>query len=172
WVSRALTVALVRLVRALERVTFCPNYMVTTAHLELGPRDFFSAHEFAQMAPLTGGDTYRRLLRQNSWVGAFLPNAFVPLVQTAQLLPEIGAGDCKRLLEDAGGGACGDLAEDWERRRKVRRLTARAEREGGIVAFTPDECRGHFGNRAAQVAAAYSDRLARYGVAPPAGFVE
>jgi hypothetical protein len=47
-------------------------------------------------------------------------------------------------------------------RRKVRRLSRRLEREGGSVAFSPDECRGHFAAHDARILAAYRQRLAEY----------
>jgi hypothetical protein len=48
-------------------------------------------------------------------------------------------------------------------RRKVRRLSRRLEREGGSVAFSEDECRGHFAAHDARILAAYRQRLAEYG---------
>ena len=50
--------------------------------------------------------------------------------------------------------------ERWEMRRKIRRLTARAAREGGSLAFSETECRGHFAAHDVRVLAAYAQRAA------------
>jgi hypothetical protein len=168
WLTRALVIAVVRLAAAVSRVTLCPNYLVTLRHPELGPSDFFSAHEFAQMRPLAGAAAFRLVLRHNSWVAGYLPNAFVPLVADAQGIPDAQPGQARADIEGILGGRRADRLEAWERDRKTARLLRRAEREGGRVAFTADECRGHFGGHELRIAAAYRERLARYGVAVPA----
>jgi hypothetical protein len=53
-----------------------------------------------------------------------------------------------------------DPFERWEMARKVRRLRARQEREGGSVAFSVHECRGHFAAHDARILAIYSERVA------------
>jgi hypothetical protein len=45
-------------------------------------------------------------------------------------------------------------------RRKIRRLTARAAREGGSLSFSELECRGHFAAHDLRVLAAYAQRAA------------
>ena len=51
--------------------------------------------------------------------------------------------------------------ERWEMRRKIRRLTARAAREGGSLSFSEVECRGHFAAHDVRVLAAYAERAAQ-----------
>jgi len=45
----------------------------------------------------------------------------------------------------------------------VRRLTQRLEQEGGSIAFSEHECRGHFAAHDARILAAYRQRLAKFG---------
>jgi hypothetical protein len=53
-----------------------------------------------------------------------------------------------------------DPCERWEMARKVRRLRARQAREGGSVAFSVHECRGHFAAHEARILATYAERVA------------
>lgn len=78
-------------------------------------------------------------------------------------------GERLRWTERALHSSLGDRLEAWERERKVRRLQQRAQREGGSVVFTPDACKGHFGDRDRRIVAAYRERLDRLGVPYPPG---
>lgn len=162
WLTRGLVVLLTRLAAA-GGVELCPNYLVTGTNLELRQQDLFSAHELAQMAPLAGATIYQRFLERNPWAARRLPNAFPHPAAASIAHP----GRVLRWAEGLLGTTVGSRIEDWERERKVRKLLQRAAREGGAVAFTPHECKGHFGDRNRQVAVAYRERLDRFGVAAP-----
>lgn len=56
----------------------CLNMFVDEVHLAVPPseRNLFTAHEVVQMKPLWSRDgVYQRFLRENLWVGKFLPNS-------------------------------------------------------------------------------------------------
>jgi hypothetical protein len=66
WIARRVIVLLVRLAR-LFGDDLCPNYVISESKLSLDQRDLFTAHELAQMVPLSGQRVYRAMLRQNDW---------------------------------------------------------------------------------------------------------
>ena len=65
----------------------CPNTCLGEDRLEITARNLYMAHQIIHVAPLWRADVYARFLRQNGWVGAFLPNAY------AQRLLEATEGD-------------------------------------------------------------------------------
>src|SRR5260370_36997232 len=74
WLCRAIVVGLVR-TAALRGVELCPNYFLSERALVLDERNLFTAHEAAQMVPLTGIETYQRMRTLHRWTETFLPNA-------------------------------------------------------------------------------------------------
>lgn len=160
WLCRLLVLTVVKLA-ARRGYGICPNFLLSTDHLRLSQRNLFTAHEIVQMVPLDPGAWYRLFLDANGWVKEFLPNALAPSSPAGQRNPRrplparVAAGLLSTRLFDP--------VERWEMMRKVRRLSARLEREGGSVAFSAHECRGHFAAHDAQVLAAYRVRLAQYG---------
>jgi hypothetical protein len=171
WLCRLLVLAVVRFA-ALRGHELCPNYLLATDRLALEDRNVFTAHEVTQMVPLHGAPWYRAFLAANPWVNAILPNAS----DADARAPNVREPDKRR----HGAGSRGlaswptrlaaallatplfDPLERWERERKVRRLTRRAQQEGGNVVFSADECKGHFAAHDQRVLAAYEERIARY----------
>ncbi|MBI3978921.1 MAG: hypothetical protein HY331_12110 [Chloroflexi bacterium] len=153
WLCRGLVVLIARFAVPLG-FGLCPNYLVTTDRLELADRNCYTAHELVQMVPLHGSAVYRRLWDANPWLADYLPNA-QPYSGTD---PTDGrTAGMRALVERVLAGPVGDRLERWEQQRKIRRLTARATREGGSTAFSPRECRGHFADHGRRV----MDELAR-----------
>jgi len=161
WLCRLLVLAVVKLA-ARRGYVLCPNFVLSTDHLRLSERNLFTAHEVVQMVPLERNPWYRAFIEANGWVADFLPNAFVG--QTAEARPGSVRRMPARLVAGLLSAQVFDPLERWEMRRKVRRLSRRLEREGGSVAFSENECRGHFAAHDARILAAYRQRLAQYGV--------
>lgn len=161
WLCRLLVLGVVKLA-ARRGYVLCPNFLLSTDHLWLSERNLFTAHEVVQMVPFERNHWYRAFIEANGWVADFLPNAFAG--QTAEARPGFVRPMSARLVAGLLSARVFDPLEQWEMRRKVRRLGRRLEREGGSVAFSKDECRGHFAAHDARILAAYRQRLAEYGV--------
>jgi hypothetical protein len=158
WLCRLFILAIVRLA-ARRGTELCPNFLISTDHLRLSGRNLFTAHEVSQMVPLTPTPWYDAFLDANGWVRDFLPNAFSK-ESTAEAT--LDGGPAGRVLTRVLSSRLFDPVERWERERKVRRLAARHQREGGSVAFSAHECRGHFAAHDARILAAYRERLAEF----------
>jgi len=160
WLCRLLVLGVVKLAARRGHV-LCPNFLLSTGRLPLSERNLFTAHEVAQMVPLEPSPWYRALIDANVWVADFLPNAFAG--KTPEAGPCVPPRSRGSQLEELLSARFFDRIERWEMRRKVRRLSLRLHREGGSVAFSPDECRGHFAAHDTRVLAAFRQRLAEYG---------
>lgn len=155
WLCRALIVGVVRLA-AVQGVELCPNYFLSERALVLEERNLFTAHEVAQMVPLAGTAIYQQLRELNRWTNQFLPNATGTPRRIASL--ESRAKRTVRLLESTlRSGICNPL-EQWEMRRKVRKLGTRGHGHAE-AAFGPDWCKGHFGDHGQVTLARYAERL-------------
>jgi hypothetical protein len=158
WLCRLFVLGVVKLA-ARQGYVLCPNFLLSTDHLRLSERNLFTAHEVVQMVPLERNPWYGAFIEANGWVTDFLPNASAR--ETA------GPGSTKWLAARLAAGLLSarvfDPVERWEMRRKVRRLRRRLEREGGSVAFSEHECRGHFAAHDARILAGYRRRMAEYG---------
>ena len=154
WLCRLLVLAVVR-VAALRGHRLCPNFLLSTDALELRGRNLFTAHEIAQMVPLRATEWYAKFMDANRWALDFLPNA-----QTGRDRLSRGEGVFNRVATWLLATRMFAPLERWEMRRKIRRLSARAAREGGSLSFSEVECRGHFAAHDVRVLAAYAERAA------------
>lgn len=155
WVCRALIVGLVRLA-ALRGTELCPNYFLSEQALVLDDRNLFTAHEVAQMVPLTGMTTYQRLRALNRWTDTYLPNAGGAPRRVAPV--EASVRRTRRLLERTlRSRLCGPL-ERWEMTRKMRKLGKRGYAHVE-AAFGPDWCKGHFGDHGHLTLSRYEERM-------------
>ncbi len=160
WLARGLVILVVRLARQMG-TELCPNYVLSEHRLHLDERSLFTAHELAQLVPLHGLDTYRRLLEDNAWMADYLPNA-LPRGMSMDGIGWLGRTG-QWLLETALAGSIGDAVERWERERKIPRLLQAAEQQGGgEVTYTPDLCKGHVDDHASVVRDLYMERLAKH----------
>jgi hypothetical protein len=126
-------------IAALEGVTLCPNYMVTTNALEFQERSLYVAHELAQMIPLSSPDIYDQIRCLNAWTDGYLPNA-QGMPQPCLELKD--SPRWQRLVEAALAVLPVDRFERWEMKRKIRRLSR--EQAGNPEAFfSADVCKGH-----------------------------
>lgn len=171
WLCRLLVVAMVKLA-ARRGHRLCPNFLLDTDHLSLRERSLYTAREVAQMVPLERTRWYRAFIDANDWARELLPNAIDSLDRARHSLDRAPEAEPRaplvsRLAAWALATRVFDPLERWEMRRKIRRLEARARREGGSVAFSAHECRGHFAAHDARVLAAFAARAARYDAVPP-----
>jgi hypothetical protein len=176
WLCRALVIGIVRMAR-LDGDELCPNYFVSERQLVFDERNYFSAREVAQMVPLYGLETYRRVRARNAWVDGFLPQADgipVPEHSSArQGQAEVEPGALLAVVKRAGErllrGRLGAALDRREMERKTRQLRREAERRGGNVDFSADVCKGHFDQHDNWIMLRFRDRLAAHGLTVPMG---
>ena len=165
WICRRALILLVRVARLLGD-DLCPNYVLAQPNLELDQRDFFTAHELAQMVPVYGLNTYHRMLEANAWAWKYLPNALHhrPLGDIPVRRGILRSG-VERLLSLG-------YFNSWERW-ELRRMQAKLKPEIGEIAevvCSPTQCKGHTGLHRRRVIARYAQRLEELGladIAPP-----
>lgn len=166
WTVRAFILALGRL---LPGPTLCPNYVLSESALTLSPRDLYRAREIAQMVPLHGVQTYRRMLEANSWARTYLPNAFDDGrldARAARVLSSRVKGGLERIADAAGIAAL----ERWERERRIRRAWTTGRLPNASAILDEQQCKAHYGDHGAMIIRRYEGALARFGLAAePAG---
>jgi hypothetical protein len=189
WLCRRALILCVRLAR-LFGDDLCPNYIVSEADLELDQRDFYTAHELAQMVPVTGEAVYRKMLGVNAWAARYLPSAFASNdgprrrvrpqgvstkgvstkgvstkgVSTKGVNSRPEAGHLlQRAVERLLSLPVFDRWERWELRRlqtKLRPVIGAAAE----VACSPSQCKGHTGLHRQNVMVRYRQRLGELGL--------
>jgi glycosyltransferase involved in cell wall biosynthesis len=161
WTCRALVIGLVYLAR-LTGVELCPNYLIacSDAALTLTQRNLYAAREFAGMRLVWGQAEYWHLQALNSWVYGFLPQAEAYSYGQTPLLASDTPGKpghwLKRVGEKLLRGRLGEKFEQWEQR-KITRFNSRG---GTEACFSPDLCKGHFGNYGQETLLAFAERCA------------
>jgi hypothetical protein len=162
WLARAGAIAVVRYAAG-RGDELCPNYFLSDHVLEMDTPDLYSAHELAQMVPVTGIEVYRALRAANPWTNALLPNAGGPPFAPPLRRPVMRR--LRPLAEQVLRTPVGGGLEAWERSRKVARFRARAVAAGVSEAgFGPDRCKGHFDGHAARIRDAYEARIGALGI--------
>lgn len=153
WLARLMIVGVVRSAAPRGDV-ICPNYLLTENALEFDDRNLYTAHEVAQMVPISGFATYRRLRELNTWIEEYLPNTGGPPRYVRA--PSRGR-PARALVEAALRTGVGDRLERWEMRRKVRKL-AGDDAHHPETAFSPDRCKGHVDGHGERVLAMFAER--------------
>jgi hypothetical protein len=159
WLCRAIVVGLVR-TAALRGVELCPNYFLSEQALVLDERNLFTAHEVAQMVPLSGLQIYQRMRTLNRWTDTYLPNAGGHPRRVAPVEPR--PRRTRRIVESALRSRLASPFERWEMARKMRKLGQRSNGHAE-AAFGPDWCKGHFGDHGHLTLARYDERLQALG---------
>lgn len=165
WLARAFAIMLVRLVRQ-RGVVICPNYVLAESALEQEKRDLFMAHEVAQMVPIYGDQVYRAMRARNAWVIETLPNATEPFFTEPERLPVRGWSWVKRGIEFLLGGWLGDVLENWEYHRKLRRFSAAMQTPNHAALLDASHVKGHFQDHGHPVMQQYEQRLRQYKLEP------
>lgn len=136
WICRRLLIICVRLARLLGD-ELCPNYIVSADRTAVDQRDFFTAHELAQMVPIVGPALHRKMLLANSWAFSYLPHGFSPVNLPFDKAPT--KQRCKSLAERLLRGRLFDRWESWE----MQRLSATSEEGDAEVEYSEEQCKGH-----------------------------
>ncbi|HEY3312245.1 MAG TPA: hypothetical protein VGK00_11455 [Anaerolineales bacterium] len=157
WLCRLLVLGIVRLA-SWRGVNLCPNYLLSQNVLAFSEHNLYSAHEFAQMVPLSGDQVYRQMWDLNPWVRDFLPN--LDQVHPALLKPVETplASWIKSVLEALLLTPPLAWLERWEMQRKIRKLTL--ENSGNPeTGFSADLCKGHSNRHGWRTRTAFQTRL-------------
>lgn len=168
WLCRAFAILAVRLA-ARRGVSLCPNYLLSERALVFRERNLYTAHELAQMIPISGAPVYRQIRTLNAWTDAWLPNANDPPQLSTEAPGEVGSrlGRTGYVAEWLLGTSLGTALEQWERKRKIARFSRQQRGEGASAAekaeaeaqFSADWCKGHFEGHASRILDAYQERL-------------
>lgn len=162
WLCRGMVIALVRLA-ARQGDIICPNYFISERALVVKEHNLYTAHEMAQMVPLTGYTLYQRMRELNPWVEEWLPNA----VGLPRPMPtNLATGPRWRpLAETLLRSPLGSWLERSEMQRKLKKLSQQgaASANPEESEFGPDWCKGHFHAHGQQTARALSSRLRELG---------
>jgi hypothetical protein len=159
WLCRAAIIGLVRLA-ARTGNELCPNYLLSERALVLQEHNLFMAHEFVQMIPLVGHETYLRMWQLNAWVSDFLPNAY----ERAGRMPAcpLSPHPIRSLVEVPLRTPAGGWLERWEMSRKIDKLGRNKNGNGdghGSASFCSDWCKGHFLDHGQRTLDAFTERL-------------
>ncbi|HEX7975089.1 MAG TPA: hypothetical protein VF498_11825 [Anaerolineales bacterium] len=158
WLCRALVILLVRWAAG-SGVTLCPNYFISERALVFAEHNLYTAHELAQMVPVTGLPLYALLRRLNTWTGSYLPNAVgLPPTWNASLDSSTG-GKLKALAEAALRMPPAAWVESWEMQRKLRKFASHGSSE---AAFCADWCKGHFGGYEQHTLDAFERQMSQF----------
>jgi hypothetical protein len=155
WLCRALVVGLVR-TAAFQGTELCPNYFLSERALVLSERNLFTAHEVAQMVPLSGIETYQRLRALNRWTDTYLPNAEGSPRRITPVDPR--QGRTRSIVEATLRSRLCSPFERWEMARKMRKLAQRGNGHAE-ASFGPDWCKGHFGDHGQLTLTRYDERM-------------
>jgi hypothetical protein len=159
WTARAAAIVIVRLAR-LFGVQLCPNYVLAETALEQDRRDLYTAHEIAQMIPLSGFAVYKAMREANHWTMGYLPNAQAPT--DAEPEPHGRGKLLQWIAERVLSGVIGDAFEKWEQNRKIRRFAPQAQRADASAQLDADHVKGHFNDYGYSTLEDYYKRLRRY----------
>ena len=164
WLARAFAILLVRFVR-LRGIVVCPNYVVAENALEQQRKDLFIAHEIAQMVPLSGHDLYWHFRAINDWAGEHLANAKGPFHYEHESELSAVWDTPKQLLELLLAGKLGDMLENWEYQRKLRRFASAMNTPHSSAQLDKSQVKGHFHDYGHIVLHKYQQRLQAYNLA-------
>ena len=161
WLTRLMIIVLGRIADR-EDIELCPNFIVADSNLEMTEQTIYVARELAQMCVIVGDDLCQQARQVNDWMFELLPNATVEGDRThlasQTVSPLQRAAEWLLLLPPFA------WFENWERDRKIEKLTKVASRRPEVGApdessFSPDICKGHMVGNAAGIDIAWKQRL-------------
>lgn len=157
WLGRALVLILRRLA-LLEGINLCPNYLITRRALHFPDQNLYTAHELAQMIPVSGLDIYEEIRKQNQWVKDYLPNAGgLPAIAKQVLINDTHI-KIQPVIERLLDNRLTAQLELWEMKRKIR-LLSKEQGESPESCFSEDYCKGHANRHGKLTSDAFQARL-------------
>lgn len=158
WMARGMIVLLCRLAR-LAGHNLCPNFLITSRVLHIDQQDLYAAHELAQMIPMRGSSVARRLWAENQWYRDFLPNAQWNALDGRDDALAAPLAALKSVAELLLRSRVCDAIEDWERERKIRKLSRQVPPEVRETLFTVDVCKGHQQGHGSRIMREFASRI-------------
>lgn len=165
WICRRFLIVQVRIAR-LFGDDLCPNYILSARTLNLEQRDFFTAHELAQMIPISDVHYLNAMLTANSWAGDYLPAATMSSRNQAKRAASLP----RRIAERVLSRRLFDPWEAWELRRLRAKLAPLIGRAAEVVC-SPEQCKGHTGLHRTSVMVRYRERLQSLGIYEAVAFL-
>ncbi len=171
WTARAFALLFNRFTRLLGH-TLCPNLIVSETALAWSRHDLYSARELCQMVPITGMDTYQKLMKVNEWTSDFLPNSFLESNSLLfdnlreHTLSGTRAPAFQSFLELPLHGKLGDKFESWEMNRKIARFSKQAG-FGEETVFNAEVCQGNFDHHRKWVHEIFQQRVNNLSIDSP-----
>lgn len=161
WMTRLMIIILGRLADRSD-IELCPNFIVSTEALEMDERSIYVARELAQMVVIVGDELCQTVRRRNDWMFDFLPNASIEGDRSH--LSDVTPNRLQQWAEWFLMLSPFGRFENWERQRKIAKLTNVASRRPEVGApdessFSADICKGHMVGNAAGIDIAWKQRL-------------
>lgn len=157
WVCRAMVIGVVKLA-AQRGVILCPNFIISERSMYFRERNIYTAHELAQMIPLTGMQVYGRMREANKWTELYLPNADGP-PKISPVVSHRSTG-LRKLGESILRLPPGTWFDQWEMSRKIKKFRGQ-NNSLAEVRFSKDWCQGHFEGHGQRTIDAFTQRLRR-----------
>jgi hypothetical protein len=120
WIARTLFVLYRKaFVPKSRHKEFCTNYFLSADKLRIEEKNLFTATELATLIPLSGLDSYYKLMLENNWIHEYLPN-FV--TRDDWELRQSGKERIKNMLEKMISSLAGPKLDRWLMNFTLRRF--------------------------------------------------
>jgi hypothetical protein len=108
WIARSLLILFKKTILFNNHKYFCVNYFIDTEHLEIPDKNIFTATELLTLIPMSGFETYNKLIEKNKWAFNYLPNVSInKKVGSEQQKPFV-----TKFLERLLGGYLGNVIDN------------------------------------------------------------
>ena len=167
WVCRSLLILFKKVFLLNRKKYFCLNYFVTSDHLGVDERNYYTATEVAHLKPLYNFPLLLKYMNENTWIKEYFPNFRLfetvtgpgqqrrPWLQRIIEMPLQGT-----LIDNLDKRLMKTMASVWRKRYgNLDELTR--ER---IFRSTPHESRAFAGNFSTKIDTIYKNKLLSHGI--------
>lgn len=156
WLCRSISILYVHWIHQHYGDIICPNYLITSMHLETLTKDIYIAHEIAQMVPIIGMEMYLKYRDANRWVLNYLPNSVGGPPQGTQ----IPWTDSSRIsiMEHILSNNFFNSLERWVMAKKIKALKTKQPGKGETH-YSAHSCQGHVNGHAQKTLHEYKSKL-------------